>query len=154
MTKSLTRECRLIAFGYICFGLMYIPIIIAMLYMSMSYGLSAVDFFKSISGILGYLLIMSSINLIMAISVWRIFSLSKKMQRAIVGAAVLIAILAIIIFIGTIVMWLINSIPDWYNPLYKILQITVLTFGYSYNACALRKMMRFYNDARETANSQ
>jgi len=130
---------------------MYIPIIIAMLYISMSYGLSAVDFIKSISGSLGYLLIMSFINLIMAILVWRIFSLSKKMQHAVVEAAIVLAILVVIIFIGTIVLWQINGMPSWYNPLYKLLQNAMLAIGYSYYAGALKKMMRHYDDTIATS---
>lgn len=151
MTKSLTRECRLIAFGYICFGLMYIPIIIAMLYISLSYGHSAVDFIKSISGNLCYLLIMSFISLIMAILVWRIFSLSKKMQHAVVGAAIVLAILEVTIFIGTIVLWQINGMPGWYNPLYKLLQNAMLAVGYSYYAGALKIMVRHYEDTSATS---
>jgi len=152
MARSLTRECRLIAFGYGCLGLIYVPIIVAMCYISVSRGLSIFDFIKSISRTLVYLLVVSSINIFMAIAVWRIFSLSKKVQRAIFGFAVLLSILAVIIFISTIALWRINDMPGWYNSLYRLLQNAVLTFCYCYYAFALNKMMKFYNNHSETTD--
>lgn len=150
ITRSINKECRSIAYGYGCFALIHVPLIAFALYMSMSYGLSTLEFIKAISRTLTLILIPFSINSIMAVSVWKLLSLSKKGQSIVTVASILLTAAAGCILISTIVSLFTKRMPSWSSPLHTVLPAALLTMGYAYYAYSLRRIIRISNNAIET----
>ncbi len=144
------KASRSIAWCYGCFGLMWMAtLIILIIFPVRHYGIEQpMEILKALqaaSGIIIYLLVMSSINIITAIAVWRVTSLSEKAQRIVLRIAIFFAVAAAIFLITTIASWFVNKMPDWFSPFNNVLPAALFSFVYSYFAFELRKLLRISN---------
>jgi hypothetical protein len=65
---------------------------------------------------------MSSINIIMAIAVWRVTSLPETAQRIVLRIAIVFAVAAAILLITTIASWFVKKMPDLFGPSNNVLR--------------------------------
>lgn len=150
MNKEI-KDSHSIAWGYGCFGLMWLSIIIVLIIFPVRhYGIThpteILSALKAASGTIIYLLVMSSVNISMALAVWRITSFSEKAQKIVFGFAIFFAVSATILLLTSIASWFFKKMPDWFSPFYNVYPAALLTLGYSYYAYLLRKLLRVSNN--------
>ncbi len=145
--KTEIKESHSIAWGYGFFGLMWLCMIVVLIsFPTLHYGISKpmeiIMALRAASDTLLYLIAMSSINILMAIAVWKIYSRPKRKQKIIFGLSFFFAIGAAVLLILAVVSWFMKKTPEWFSPFYNVYPAALLTFGYGYFAYSLRKLLK------------
>lgn len=149
--KDEIKDSHSIAWGYALFGLLWMAIL--MVVIVRHYGIEQPDQYGAhhvTSGVILFLIIMASVNIIMAIAAWQMMAVSKTKQRIIFGFAILLASGAVILFLQAITPWSLNIMPEWYSPAYNGFPLFLCTYAYWYFACSLGKLLRIPNNGVRT----